>query len=177
MYLFTQKFRKWTHIWSVDILVKWTKSSVIVVNRKMYINEPSSLNIIETSPWASYQIRKLVGCTHAGMPETFSPPLTLKETASWLSRHVSRHVRHRHLTRGPWTSCQIAAGLGSNTYFRKYLYLYLYLYLNTYKMKYLYLYLIGVFGCIWQIYFKYTFHFYTLIYNDTNNKYNNLHIS
>ena len=29
-----------------------------------------------------------------------------------------------------------------------------------------YLYLIGVFGCIWQIFFKYTFHFYTLIHND-----------
>ena len=43
--------------------------------------------------------------------------------------------------------------------------------------KNLYLYLIGVFGCIWQIIFKYTFHFYTLIHNDTNDKYNNLYIS
>ena len=28
-----------------------------------------------------------------GMPVTFSPPPTSKETASWLSRHASRHVR------------------------------------------------------------------------------------
>ena len=37
-------------------------------------------------------------------------------------------------------------------------------------MKYLYLYLysIGVFGCIWQIFFKYTFLFHTLIHNDNN---------
>ena len=44
-------------------------------------------------------------------------------------------------------------------------------------MKYLYLYLIGVFGCIWQIFFKYTFHFYTLIHNDNNNRYDILFIS
>ena len=29
-----------------------------------------------------------------GMPETFSPPPTSKETASQRSRHASRHVRH-----------------------------------------------------------------------------------
>ena len=29
-----------------------------------------------------------------GMPGTFSPPPTSNETASWLSRHASRHVRH-----------------------------------------------------------------------------------
>ena len=58
--------------------------------------------------------------------------------------------------------------------------MYLYLYLKTHEMKYLYLYLylIGVFGCIWQIFFKYTFLFYTLIHNDNdNNKYNILYIS
>ena len=50
--------------------------------------------------------------------------------------------------------------------------MYLCLYLKTHKMKYLYLYLIGIFGCIWQIFFKYTFLFYTLIHNDNdNNKY------
>ena len=30
----------------------------------------------------------------AGMPETFSPPPTSKETASYRSEHASRHVRH-----------------------------------------------------------------------------------
>ena len=29
-----------------------------------------------------------------GMPGAFSPPPTSKETASWRSRHASRHVRH-----------------------------------------------------------------------------------
>ena len=29
-----------------------------------------------------------------GMPETFSPPPTSKETASYRSQHASRHVRH-----------------------------------------------------------------------------------
>ena len=29
-----------------------------------------------------------------GMPGTFSPPPTSKETASWRSRHASRHMRH-----------------------------------------------------------------------------------
>ena len=27
-----------------------------------------------SGPWASYQIRKIVGCACAGMPGTFSPP-------------------------------------------------------------------------------------------------------
>ena len=30
----------------------------------------------------------------SGMPGTFSPPPTSKETASWWSRHASRHERH-----------------------------------------------------------------------------------
>ena len=38
------------------------------------------------------------------------------------------------------------------------------------KYLYLYLYLIGVFGCIWQIFFKYAFNFHTLIHNDNTNK-------
>ena len=29
-----------------------------------------------------------------GMPGTFSPPPTSKETANWLSRYASRHVRY-----------------------------------------------------------------------------------
>ena len=32
--------------------------------------------------WDSYQIRKIAGCACIGMPGTFSPPLTSKETAS-----------------------------------------------------------------------------------------------
>ena len=44
--------------------------------------------------WASYQIRKIVRCTCAG--DVFPPP-TSEETASWRSRHASRHVRHAHV--------------------------------------------------------------------------------
>ena len=35
-----------------------------------------------------------------GMPGTFSPSLTSKETASYWSRHASRHVYDRYLTMG-----------------------------------------------------------------------------
>ena len=45
------------------------------------------------------------------------------------------------------------------------------------KYLYLYLYLIGVFGCIWQIFFKDTFHFYTLKHDDNDNEYYILYIS
>ena len=36
---------------------------------------------------------KLWAVHASGMPGTFSPPPTSKETASWRSRHASRHVR------------------------------------------------------------------------------------
>ena len=42
--------------------------------------------------WASYQIRKIAGCTWAGNAETFSTPLTSKETTSYRPQHTSRHV-------------------------------------------------------------------------------------
>ena len=35
-----------------------------------------------TTPWTSYQIRKIAGCACAGNPGKFSPPPTSKETAS-----------------------------------------------------------------------------------------------
>ena len=44
--------------------------------------------------WASYQIRKIAVAHAPGMPGTFSPPPSSKETASKRSRHASRHVRH-----------------------------------------------------------------------------------
>ena len=44
--------------------------------------------------WASYQTRKIAFAHAPGMPGTFSPPPTSKETASQRSRHASRHVRH-----------------------------------------------------------------------------------
>ena len=47
-------------------------------------------------PWASCQIRKIVGWHTPGMPEMFSPTTTSKETTSYLSRHASRHVRRAH---------------------------------------------------------------------------------
>ena len=103
-----------------------------------------------------------------GAREMEIPPLFTKMSASTTS--LATHI------------VTMVSGLGSNTYLYLYLnskYLYLYLYLKNHKMKYLYLYLIGVFGCIWQIFFKYTFHFYTLIHNDNNNnnKYDILFIS
>ena len=39
-------------------------------------------------------MRKIAGCACTGMPGTFSPTPASKETASQLSRHASRHVRH-----------------------------------------------------------------------------------
>ena len=80
-----------------------------------------------------------------GMPGTFSPPLTSKETASLRSRHASRHVRHAravmhvgitnpwwrgnvhgipvacathnfaYLVRGPWSSKCISSGNKSDS--------------------------------------------------------------
>ena len=45
-------------------------------------------------PLASYQIRKIVGCAFPGNAgNVFSTP-TSKKTASWRSRHASRHVHH-----------------------------------------------------------------------------------
>ena len=44
--------------------------------------------------WASYQIRKLRVAHAPGIPGTFSPLPTSRGTASWRSRHASRHVRH-----------------------------------------------------------------------------------
>ena len=73
-----------------------------------------------------------------------------------------------------------APGLGSNTY--------LYLYLNTQISVFVFVFenpqdeifvFVFVFDRrIWQIFFKYTFLFYTLMHNDNdNNKYNILFIS
>ena len=45
--------------------------------------------IVRNSP--NNQIRTIAGCACAG---NVSPPPTSKETASWRSRHASRHVRH-----------------------------------------------------------------------------------
>ena len=49
---------------------------------------------LPAAPWTSYQIRKLPVAHAPGMPGTFSPPPTSKQTASYRSRHASRHVRH-----------------------------------------------------------------------------------
>ena len=43
-----------------------------VDSEKWCLDSVSRMTI--TSPWASYQIRKVVGCAFAGMPVTFSPP-------------------------------------------------------------------------------------------------------
>ena len=55
-------------------------------------------------PWASYQIREIAGCACACAYRERFP-----RHHSKLSRHASRHVRDRYLTRNPWVSCQIAA--------------------------------------------------------------------
>ena len=42
--------------------------------------------------WHPKMIRKIAGCTCAGNAETFSTPLTSKETTSYRPQHTSRHV-------------------------------------------------------------------------------------
>ena len=44
-------------------------------------------------PWASYQIRKIVGCACGNTGNIF-PATDYKESTSKRSRHASRHVRH-----------------------------------------------------------------------------------
>ena len=54
----------------------------------------SILPFLSCVPWTSYQKRNLRIAHAPRMPGTFSPPSTLKESASKRSRHASRHVRH-----------------------------------------------------------------------------------
>ena len=46
------------------------------------------------SKWASYQIRKIMGCACAGNAWNVFHPPTSKETAIWRSWHALRHVLH-----------------------------------------------------------------------------------
>ena len=52
--------------------------------------------------WASYQILINAGRAYAGNAENVFPPLSWNDTASQRSRHASRHVRERYLSRSPW---------------------------------------------------------------------------
>ena len=50
--------------------------------------------VVGTSAWASYHIRKITVAHASGMPGTFSPQPTPKETASWRSRYASQNLCH-----------------------------------------------------------------------------------
>ena len=63
--------------------------TILLDNIKVFIFIATSVFVI----WASYQMRKLVGCAWAGnIGDGF--PATSKETVNLRSRHASRYVRH-----------------------------------------------------------------------------------
>ena len=106
----------------LDTLCRWSGPSCRHVANKIYIRpgkraiEILSQTIIElafglpppyarwpavnflppgdTMAWAFTRCTKLRVVYAPGMPGTFSPPPTSKETASLRSQHASRHVRH-----------------------------------------------------------------------------------
>ena len=74
------------------IMGEWVRS---VGAKFRYLNIYFQFPICKsTIPWASYQIRKLWFAHAPGIPGTFFPPPTSKETVSKRSRHASRHVLH-----------------------------------------------------------------------------------
>ena len=53
--------------------------------------------------WASYQVRKIAGCACPGMPETFSPPRTSKETRKLaIPACDARAVMHVGIAKPRW---------------------------------------------------------------------------
>ena len=70
-----------THLWA------HTATPVDWVNRLCFV-------VAVPVQWASYKFVKMQVAHASGMPGTFSPPQTWKETIIWRSQHASRHVHH-----------------------------------------------------------------------------------
>ena len=80
------------------ILSLWAIQWEFVMRNACFMTASAVVSIVNNGGWCCHgpltRYVKLRIAHAPGMPGTFPPPQTSKETASLRSRHASRHVRH-----------------------------------------------------------------------------------
>ena len=101
MIIFSICYLHYNHIQIRCIESSWYLFTCLNISIHTALHQPHFPTYAEPSPRQNYlcigplaRYAKSRVAHTAGMPGTFSPPPTSKKTASWGSRHASRHVHH-----------------------------------------------------------------------------------